>query len=465
MTTLGRFGSKISAVSTQILSLLPVAVYTTDCEGFITFFNKAAADLWGRGPEIGKDRWCGSHRLFRPDGTTLPLEECPMAILLREGRSVRNAECVLERPNGLRAQILAHPELLHDGSGAIIGAVNMLVDITDQKRAIGDQRLLAAIVESSEDAIVSKTLEGIITSWNRGAERLFGYSAQEAIGKHISFLVPLEQANDVDHVLGQVRRGECVDHYQTKRRAKDGRILDISLTVSPIRDADGRIIGISKVARDITEQKHINDTLKKSEQQLREANRRKDEFLAMLAHELRNPLSAISSAVHVARKSELDEPLAWSTEVIERQAKLLARLIDDLLDVSRITRGKIQLRNEVVEIGSILKCALETVRPLIEERKHELRVSLQRGTLYVQADPVRLEQVMVNLLTNAAKYTESGGRIELVAEGSRTTSSSEFVTRASVSHPRSCPRSSSCSYRMTVHWPARKGAWASASHS
>jgi PAS domain S-box-containing protein len=400
----------------SLVAALPVAVYATDPEGRITLFNEAAAELWGRRPEIGKDLWCGSFRIFRPDGTPLPLDQCPMAVALREGRGVRGDEIVVERPDGLRRHVLPHPEPLRDASGAVVGAVNMLLDVTDRKRAEVDRNLLAAIVESSDDAIVSKTFEGVITSWNRGAERIFGYSPEEAIGQHISLLIPPEQADDVEHILGCVRRGERVDHYQTRRRAKDGRILDVSLTVSPVRDAAGNIVGASKVARDITAQKRAAEALKESEERLREANRRKDEFLAMLSHELRNPLAAISSAVQVARRSALDESLAWSTEVIERQVRHLARLIDDLLDVSRITRGKIQLREEVIEIGPVLNGAVDAVRPLVEDRRHELNVSFRSGTLRVRADRVRLEQVVTNLLTNAAKYTEAGGRIWLSAE-------------------------------------------------
>jgi PAS domain S-box-containing protein len=398
-----------------LVAALPAAVYTTDREGRITLFNEAAVELWGRRPEVGKELWCGSFRIFRPDGAPLPHDRCPMAVALREGRSVRGEEIIVERPDGLRRHILPHPEPLRDASGAVVGAVNLLVDVTDRARAGVERNLLAAIVESSQDAIVSKTLDGIITSWNHGAEHILGYTAREAVGRHISLIIPPEQAEDVALILGRVRRGERVDHYETKRRTKDGRILDVSLTVSPVRDASGTIVGASKVARDITEQKRADEALKRSEEQLREMNRRKDEFLAMLAHELRNPLSAISSAVQVARRSSLDESLAWSTEVIERQSRLLARLIDDLLDVSRLTRGKIRLRKEVVDVGPVLNSAVDTVRPLIEERKHELTVSFRPGALRVQADPVRLEQVVVNLLTNAAKYTEAGGRIWLSA--------------------------------------------------
>jgi PAS domain S-box-containing protein len=267
---------------------------------------------------------------------------------------------------------------------------------------------LAAIVESSDDIIVSKTLDGIITSWNRGAERILGYAPDEIIGKHVSMLFPPECADDTTIILDKIRRGEKVDHYQTRRRRKDGQIIDVSITVSPIRDASGKVVGASKIGRDITRQKQI-------ETERDVADRRKDEFLAMLAHELRNPLASINNAAQLFGRLESEEELEWAKEVVQRQVKHLSRLIDDLLDVSRITRGKISLRHETLNLSPIVSGAVESVRPLVEERKHELVVSLAPGALRIVGDPLRVEQILVNLLTNAAKYTESGGRISLTA--------------------------------------------------
>jgi PAS domain S-box-containing protein len=271
---------------------------------------------------------------------------------------------------------------------------------------------LAAIVESSDDIIVSKTLDGIITSWNKAAQRILGYSAEEVIGKHVSMLMPPENLEDTERILGKIRRGEQVDHYETRRRRKDGVVIDVSLTVSPIHDSSGRIIGASKIGRDISKQKLI-------EAERRESERRKSEFLAMLAHELRNPLASINSAVQLFGKLESEQELEWAKEVVQRQVSHLARLIDDLLDVSRLTRGKISLRKEPLSLSPMVSSAVEAVRPLIEERKHELSVSIS-GTLRIEADPLRVEQVLVNLLTNAARYTDPGGHIGVTArhEGS-----------------------------------------------
>ena len=279
-------------------------------------------------------------------------------------------------------------------------------DITEHRMAEGLRKRLAAIVESSDDIIASKTLDGVITSWNRGAEKVLGYTADEVIGRHVSMLMPPELIEDMPRILDRIRKGEKVDHYETRRRRKDGTIIDVSLTVSPIRDASGRVVEASKIGRDITHEKLI-------EAERKEADRRKDEFLAMLAHELRNPLSAINNAAQLFGKLETEEELVWAKDVVQRQVKHLSRLIDDLLDVSRISRGKIGLKKEPLSLSPVVSSAVEAVRPLLEERKHELSVSLTNEGLRLEADPLRLEQILVNLLTNAAKYTDAGGKISL----------------------------------------------------
>jgi PAS domain S-box-containing protein len=390
------------------LSSIGDAVMATDSEGRISFMNPVAESLcgWPQAEAVGRPLKDVFHIVN--ESTRLPVEN-PAERVIREGNVVGLANhTMLIARGGLETPIDDSAAPILDDQGKVTGVILVFRDVTEKRRVTELNERLAAIVESSDDVIVSKDLNGIIRSWNRGAEQVLGYRAEEVVGRHVSMLMPPESIEDTEKILGRVRRGEKVDHYESKRRRKDGTIIDISLTVSPIRDEDGRIVGASKIGRDITQQKLM-------EAERLEADRRKDEFLAMLAHELRNPLSSIKGAVQLFGRLETEDELEWAKEVVERQVKHLARLIDDLLDVSRITRGKIGLRKESLDLSPVVSSAVETVRPLLEERKHELSLSLINGGLRLEADPLRLEQILVNLLTNAAKYTDAGGQISLTA--------------------------------------------------
>jgi two-component system, chemotaxis family, CheB/CheR fusion protein len=282
---------------------------------------------------------------------------------------------------------------------------------------------LAAIVASSDDAIVSKTLDGLIQSWNAGATRIFGYQESEVIGKPITIIIPPELQEEERRILNLVRHGERVDHFDTTRLTKDGRRIAISLTVSPVRDSRGIIVGASKVARDISERKAAEQALRESELRLRaseeallDADRRKDEFLALLAHELRNPLAPIRYALAANRKQgRTADQQRRAEEVIERQVTHMSRLLDDLLDVSRITRGTLELKKSPTELTLVVGSAIETARPVLDAKHHTLALDLPQQAVRLDADAVRLAQVFSNLLINAAKYTDPGGRIVLRA--------------------------------------------------
>jgi len=273
----------------QIMQNLPTAVYTTDAEGCITFYNEAAASLWGRRPKLGEDWWCGSWRLYWPDGTPMAHDECPMAVTLKTGKPVRGAEAVAERPDGTRYPFTPYPTPLFDSEGKLVGALNMLVDITERKKNEEAAQRLAAIVESSDDAIVSKDLNGIIVSWNAGAARLFGYSAEEIVGKPVTTLIPPNHSDEEPTILQRLRRGERIDHYETVRQRKDGSLFDISLTVSPIKAVNGTIIGASKVARDITERKQAEAT--------------KEFLLNEIQHRVKNMLATVQAIASQTLKS------------------------------------------------------------------------------------------------------------------------------------------------------------------
>jgi len=269
------------------------------------------------------------------------------------------------------------------------------------------QALLAAVVDSSEDAIISKTLDGRILSWNKAAERLFGYKANEAIGKQIIMLIPADRQHEERMIIDRLSRGERIEHYQTVRKTKDDKLVDISLAISPIRDSSGEIIGASKIARNITEQKRLQEALAT-------ADRRKDEFLAMLAHELRNPLAPIQNALNIFEAPKALYPMRTEAlKLIKRQVHQMTRLIDDLMDVSRINQGKISLQKKRISLNEAIPMAQEIAAPVITAKKHTLVISQPDEPLWIQADIVRLSQILSNLLNNAAKYTDEGGRIEL----------------------------------------------------
>ena len=287
----------------------------------------------------------------------------------------------------------------------IDGVVINVMDVTGLKRAERQQARLAAIVQSSHDAIIGKTLDGAITSWNLGAERLYGYTAEEAIGRPISMIAPPEKVSELQPIFDSLRRGEPVRSIETVRVRKDGQRIDILLTVSPVFDSSGQIVEASAIAHDITEQK-------KAAAALQTEARRKDEFLAMLGHELRNPLAPIRNSLYVLALAEASgEQTQRARETIDRQVAHLTRLVDDLLDISRISRGKISLRKERLDLVALVRSAAEDHRLSASAAGLELRLELPDGALWVSADSTRLSQVVGNVLHNAVKFTDRGGRI------------------------------------------------------
>ena len=475
----------------------------------------------------------------------------------------------------------------------------IIQDLADSKPSAEMLSHFAAVIEYSDDAIITKTLNGVISSWNPGAQRLFGYTAAEAIGKPVTMLIPDNHLDEEPGILARLRRGERIDHYETIRRRKDGELINVSLTVSPIKDGTGRIIGASKIARDITRQKRSEELIReqahvlalldttgktiasqldlqnvlqtvtdtatqltgakfgaffyniisdqgeafllytlsgapreafekfglprntaifnptftgkgvvrspditkdprygkmaphhgmpkghlpvrsylavpvisrsgdvmgglffghpdpdrfteraeqlvvgvaaqatvamdnarlyeaaqreiasreRAEAALRETDQRKDEFLATLAHELRNPLAPIRQATIISMSpGASDEQKQWSHEVITRQVRHMSLLLDDLLDISRITRGMLELRTEMADLAEVVEAAIETSRPVIDAKLHSLQLDLPAEPTQFAADPLRLAQVVSNLLTNAAKYTAPRGTIQVRA--------------------------------------------------
>jgi two-component system, sensor histidine kinase and response regulator len=277
-----------------------------------------------------------------------------------------------------------------------------------ERREIDEVRdRLAAIVDSSDDAIVSKTLEGVVTSWNRGAQNIFGYTAEEAIGRHIKFIIPDDRHGEEDDVLARLRRGEKIDHYETVRRTKDGRLLDISLTVSPVRNADGRIVGASKVARDISAWRRSEERLRQSEQEAIAAVQARDDFLSVAAHELRNPLNALQlQLVGLYRAAQQADDTLSRTWVADRLGQAtedvatLVRLVHNLLDVARISSGRFDVEPEDLDFGDVIRAVVRRFGQTLTAGRLALEVPAVSG----RSDRLRLEQVVTNLVSNAIKF-------------------------------------------------------------
>jgi PAS domain S-box-containing protein len=266
---------------------------------------------------------------------------------------------------------------------------------------------LAALVAWSDDAIVGKDLDGTITSWNRAAEEMFGYTAQEAVGRHIGLIVPDDRLAEEAHVLTRVRSGTSISHYETRRRRKDGTFIDIDLAVSPIRSADGAVIGTSKVARNITEQKRLR-------QAADDTCRMKDEFLAVFSHELRTPLNNVLGNVKLLRKETGAEHRERALDSLERNALALARLVNDVLETSRIITGQLHLSLDLIDAAEVVRQAIDTIRPAFDAKGVAIVSTVPTG-LHVRGDRERLEQVVWHVLSNAVKFTAPGERVTVLA--------------------------------------------------
>ena len=330
----------------------------------------------------------------------------------------------LRRPDGVYRWMAARAAPVFDVDGSIREWIGVATDITERKEAEQAQARLAAIVESSSDAIIAADLDGVITNWNQGAERLYGYTAQEAVGQSVMTLIPPELSGEGESVLERLRRGERFEQFETVSRRKDGSDVPVSWTISPNRNARGEVISSSGIARDITERKRAEEAIRAAYEQeaaaraeAELANRLKDEFLATVSHELRSPLNAIlgwTSLLSDKRLGELES--ARALEVIRSSARAQNQLISDLLDVSRIITGKSRLEMRVVELPSIIEAAMDVVRPTAEAKKIRLVSALDSMAGPVSGDSDRLQQIAWNLLSNAVKFTPAGGQVKVSLE-------------------------------------------------
>jgi PAS domain S-box-containing protein len=393
------------------------AVLVVRPDGVIVHSNAAADSMLETGPQ-GATGQAIQH--FLPS----PVWQGDGNLLERVAAGAEIPRTYLTRPSGGGPP---HPLLItaspwKNDAGVVRGASLILRDIRWIGQQLSPGLRLAAIVSSSDDAIVSKTLDGTITSWNRAAERMFGYSEAEAIGQSIKIIIPRERWGEEDDVLDRVVSGNVVDHFETVRSRRDGTPVEISLTVSPIRDDQGRIVGASKIARDVSERRRLAAAKAAADAQIsamleqsRAANRAKDEFLATLSHELRTPLNAILGWSELLRvRSNDPEQLERGLAIISANAKGQTRLIEDLLDISRIVAGKMRLDVRPCDLTAVIEAALEAVQPATQAKQIRLERRLEPHVA-VMGDPSRLQQVVWNLLSNAVRFTPTKGRIEIVS--------------------------------------------------
>jgi PAS domain S-box-containing protein len=397
----------LSRDATKLLELLPLAAYAVRApDGVIIWFNSRAADLWGRTPVIGDtdERFCGAHRLYHADGSSMAHCDTPVALALNTGASVHDEEVIIERPDGSRVSVSVHIDPIRDQNGAIVGVVNFFQDITGRKTTERANGLLAAIVGTSDDAIISKTLDGVITSWNKGAERIFGYSAEEAVGQNISMIIPHDRRKEETYILEQLRRGERVEHFETVRVTKEGKLVDISVAISAVKDADGRIIGASKVARDITERKQgeralaergllldlSNDAImvRDGADRVTYWNRGASELYGYSREE------AMGRVTHDLLRTEFPEPLARITEQLHHDNRWAGELIHrnkdgrQVIVVSRWALGRDDFGNP--------KSVLETNTDITQQRQNEKALRESEERLRALAEDL---ETMVSLRT------------------------------------------------------------------
>ncbi len=395
------------------------AIVAKDLNGTIMAWNASAERIFG---------YSADEVVGLPITILIPPErlgeEDRILATLRRGERVEQFETVRVRKDGRRIHVAVSVSPIRDADGRIIAAAKLARDVTEARRSQTAEATLAAIVASSDDAIVGKTLDGIIMTWNAGAERIFGWTEAEVVGKSITIIIPPERHPEETTILRRIRSGERIEHFETERVAKDGRRVEVSLTVSPIKDKTGTIIGASKIARDITLRRALErerEALLAREQQARiaaeAANRAKDAFLATVSHELRTPLSPILAWARMLRQGILDSTKAdRALATIERNARAQAQLVEDLLDVSRIVSGKLRLEVRPTDLASVIQAAVEVVRPAADARNIKIQVVLDSETGTIAGDPDRLQQVVWNLLANAVKFTPKGGRVQVVLE-------------------------------------------------
>lgn len=424
----------------NLIEELPVAIYTCDSEGRITFFNSAATDLWGRIPEIGKDLWCGSWKIFDASGLPINLNDCPMAIALREKRKVEGEEIIIERPDGKRINVLPNPKPLFDTEGNMTGAINMLVDITDKKtkdaslegcefnykslsetlerkvaeRTItlkdSEERYHKMIDEVQDYAILLLDRDGYILNWNQGAEKIKGYSEKEILGKNFRLFYRKEdqEAQLPEKLIAEaIKKGKAT--HEGWRVRKDGTTFWGNVVITALHGDDNAIIGFSKVTRDLTERKKSEDQLRYYAQSIESQNRQLEQFAYIASHDLQEPLRKIRIFAGMVQ-SNIEHPEVVKTNIdkITIAATRMSALITDILKYSQLSQLD-ELFKET-DLNEVLKSVKEDFDLIVEEKNVVIdspKLPILKGI------PMQLHQLFANLISNAIKFSNDNPTINI----------------------------------------------------
>lgn len=374
------------------------AIISKNLDGIVQSWNAGAERIFGYTAE----EMVGKHI-----STLIPHdrldEEHVILGKIRAGERIEHFETIRHAKSGGEVHVALTVSPIKDSSGRVIGASKIARDIGQAKTSERAAAYLAAIVESSDDIIISKTLDGVVTSWNKSAQRIFGYTSDEMIGQHIGVLIPEDKMDEEYAILARIKNGERVDHFETIRRTKDGRQVNVSLTVSPIRDKKGQVVGASKVARDITEQKRMAE-------RMQEAAARRDEFMANISHELRTPMNAIIGLANILGASAAIPPEDKRyLATLKQSADDLMVLINNMLDFSKIENGSIEFEARDFDIEKTVEKVADLMRVQANERDVDLRVSCHAPlNRFYTGDGFRIQQVLMNLVGNAVKFTHKG---------------------------------------------------------
>ena len=406
------------------LSSIGAGFIATDRLGLVVRMNSVAEQLlgWTEAEAAGRSLW---EVFAREDRPAEYLQRNPVELVIEQGMTVEMAHHVVAvARSGARTAVEVKIALTRGADGGVRGLAMVIRDLTVSQRAEETSARLVAIVESSGDAIIGKTLEGGITSWNRAAQLLFGYSAAEAIGHNVQMLIPPDRRNEEMDILTRLSRGELVPPFETRRLAKDGRLIDVLLTISPIRDAQGRIVGASKIARDIAPLRQVQEArlqaqrLEAENRQILEANRLKSQFLANMSHELRTPLNAIIGFADLLHRGTVKPESPKHHEYlghIGNSGRHLLQLINDVLDLSKVESGKFEFFPEPVQLPKLVSEVMGVLQNAAQRKRLQMQVEIDPALGELVLDPVRLKQVLYNYLSNAIKFTPDEGQVTVRA--------------------------------------------------